>query len=108
MGWLLELPGQRSDGEHCGTHTTNGQRAAGKSLVLNSISNSFAFWVSCDVPWAIILKQSRLISCPSWLENITMSNHRIKLSLGFCVQPEVHGDNQQGVYFIMPRQVNLS
>lgn len=30
------------------------------------------------------------------------ANHHIKLSLGFGAQPEVHGDNQQGVYFIMP------
>ena len=33
------------------------------------------------------------------------ANHHIKLSLGFGAQPEVHGDNQQGVYFIMPLQV---
>lgn len=31
-------------------------------------------------------------------------NHHIKLSLGFAAQPEVHGDNHQGVYFIMPLQ----
>ena len=30
------------------------------------------------------------------------ANHHIKLSLGFGAQPEVHGDNHQGVYFIMP------
>jgi GNAT superfamily N-acetyltransferase len=35
------------------------------------------------------------------------ANHHIKLSLGFGAQPEVHGDNQQGVYFIMPLQINL-
>ncbi len=35
------------------------------------------------------------------------ANYRIKLSLGFGAQPEVHGDNEQGVYFIMPLQVNL-
>ena len=29
-------------------------------------------------------------------------NHHIKLSLGFAAQPEVHGNNHQGVYFIMP------
>jgi len=32
------------------------------------------------------------------------ANHHIKLSLGFAAQPEVHGDNHQGVYFIMPLQ----
>ena len=31
-------------------------------------------------------------------------NHHIKLSLGFAAQPEVHGDNHQGVYFVMPLQ----
>jgi len=30
------------------------------------------------------------------------ANYHIKLSLGFGVQPEVHGDNHQGAYFIMP------
>ncbi|MBP8002495.1 MAG: GNAT family N-acetyltransferase [Chloroflexi bacterium] len=30
------------------------------------------------------------------------ANYHIKLSLGFAAQPEVHGDNHQGVYFIMP------
>ena len=32
------------------------------------------------------------------------ANHHIKLSLGFAAQPEVHGDNEQGVYFLMPLQ----
>lgn len=32
------------------------------------------------------------------------ANHHIKLSLGFGAQPEVHGDDQQGVYFILPLQ----
>ncbi|HJQ31287.1 MAG TPA: GNAT family N-acetyltransferase, partial [Pyrinomonadaceae bacterium] len=32
------------------------------------------------------------------------ANHHIKLSLGFGAQPEVHGDNHQGVYFVMPLQ----
>jgi GNAT superfamily N-acetyltransferase len=35
------------------------------------------------------------------------ANHHIKLSLGFAAQPEVHGENQQGVYFIMPLQTRL-
>ena len=30
------------------------------------------------------------------------ANYHIKLSLGFAAQPEVHGDNYQGVFFIMP------
>jgi GNAT superfamily N-acetyltransferase len=30
------------------------------------------------------------------------ANHHIKLSLGFAAQPEIHGDNEQGVYFVMP------
>jgi GNAT superfamily N-acetyltransferase len=30
------------------------------------------------------------------------ANHHIKLSLGFAAQPEVHADNHQGVYFVMP------
>ena len=34
------------------------------------------------------------------------ANHHIKLSLGFGAQPEVHGDNQHGVYFIMPLRIN--
>ncbi|MFB3909455.1 MAG: GNAT family N-acetyltransferase [Candidatus Eisenbacteria bacterium] len=31
-----------------------------------------------------------------------VANYHIKLSLGFAAQPEVHGDNEQGVYFLMP------
>ncbi len=34
------------------------------------------------------------------------ANYHIKLSLGFAAQPEVHGDNHQGVYFIMPLMIN--
>ena len=36
------------------------------------------------------------------------ANHHIKLSPGFGDQPEVHGDNEQDVYFIMPLRVDLS
>jgi GNAT superfamily N-acetyltransferase len=32
------------------------------------------------------------------------ANHHIKLSLGFAAQPELHRDNKQGVYFLMPLQ----
>lgn len=30
------------------------------------------------------------------------ANYHVKLSLGFAAQPEVHGDNEQGAYFLMP------
>lgn len=30
------------------------------------------------------------------------ANYHVKLSLGFAVQPERHGENEKGVYFIMP------
>jgi GNAT superfamily N-acetyltransferase len=30
------------------------------------------------------------------------ANYHVKLSLGFAAQPEVHGDNERGVYFLMP------
>jgi len=32
------------------------------------------------------------------------ANYHIKLALGFGAQPETHGDDQHGVYFIMPLQ----
>lgn len=32
------------------------------------------------------------------------ANYHVKLSLGFAAQPEVHGENEQGVYFLMPLQ----
>ena len=35
------------------------------------------------------------------------ANHHLKLSLGFGAQPEMHGDQQQGVYFIMPLRADL-
>jgi GNAT superfamily N-acetyltransferase len=34
------------------------------------------------------------------------ANYHIKLSLGFGAQPEVHGNNEQGAYFIMPLMDN--
>ncbi len=36
------------------------------------------------------------------------ANYRIKLSLGFAAQPEVHGDNEQRVYFLMPLRGPMS
>jgi GNAT superfamily N-acetyltransferase len=30
------------------------------------------------------------------------ANYHVKLALGFAVQPEVHGENERGAYFIMP------
>jgi GNAT superfamily N-acetyltransferase len=33
------------------------------------------------------------------------ANYHLKLSLGFAVQPEVHGDNEQGSYFLMPLRI---
>jgi GNAT superfamily N-acetyltransferase len=30
------------------------------------------------------------------------ANYHIKLALGFAAQPEVHGDNEQGAYFLLP------
>jgi GNAT superfamily N-acetyltransferase len=33
------------------------------------------------------------------------ANHHLKLSLGFAVQPTVRGDDNQGVYFILPLRV---
>lgn len=34
------------------------------------------------------------------------ANHHIKLSLGFGAQPEVHGEGEKGIYFIMPLRNN--
>jgi len=36
------------------------------------------------------------------------ANYHVKLSLGFAAQPEIHGDNEQGVYFIMPLQSKVN
>ncbi len=33
------------------------------------------------------------------------ANYHVKLSLGFAVQPEVHGAGEQGCYFLMPLRV---
>ena len=35
------------------------------------------------------------------------ANYHIKLSLGFAAQPEVHGDDEQGVYVLMPLRREL-
>ena len=55
--------------------------------------------------WAI--ERGRELNCyqlASYSSYGRESNYHIKLSLGFGAQPEVHGDNEQGVYFIMPLQ----
>lgn len=51
------------------------------------------------------LRRAREIGCyqvASYSSYGRDANHHIKLSLGFAAQPEVHGDNHQGVYFLMP------
>jgi GNAT superfamily N-acetyltransferase len=35
------------------------------------------------------------------------ANYHVKLSLGFAVQPEIHGEHEMGVYFVMPLQSDL-
>lgn len=35
------------------------------------------------------------------------ANYHVKLSLGFAVQPEAHGEHEQGVYFLLPL-INLT
>lgn len=34
------------------------------------------------------------------------ANYHVKLSLGFAAQPEVHGNNHQGCYFLMPLRLS--
>jgi GNAT superfamily N-acetyltransferase len=53
------------------------------------------------------LRRAKVLGCyqvSSYSSYGRDANHHIKLSLGFAAQPEVHGDNHQGVYFIMPLQ----
>lgn len=53
--------------------------------------------------WAI--RRARELGCyqvASYSSYDKKANYHIKLSLGFAAQPEVHGDNEQGVYFLMP------
>lgn len=53
--------------------------------------------------WAI--RRARELGCyqvASYSGYDKEANYHIKLSLGFAAQPEVHGDNEQGVYFLMP------
>lgn len=53
--------------------------------------------------WAI--SRARSLGCyqvASYSSYDKEANYHVKLSLGFAAQPEVHGDNEQGVYFLMP------
>jgi GNAT superfamily N-acetyltransferase len=53
--------------------------------------------------WAI--RRARELGCyqlASYSSYGRDANHHIKLSLGFAAQPEVHGNQEQGVYFLMP------
>lgn len=52
-----------------------------------------------------VIARARALGChqvASYSSYDREANYRIKLSLGFAAQPEVHGDNEQGVYFLMP------
>jgi GNAT superfamily N-acetyltransferase len=53
--------------------------------------------------WAI--ERARGLGChqvASYSSYDREANYHVKLSLGFAAQPEVHGDNERGVYFLMP------
>jgi GNAT superfamily N-acetyltransferase len=53
------------------------------------------------------IRRAKVLGCyqvASYSSYGRAANHHIKLSLGFAAQPEVHGDNHQGVYFLMPLQ----
>ena len=52
-----------------------------------------------------VIRRARSLGChqvASYSSYGHAANYHIKLSLGFAAQPEVHGDNHQGVYFILP------
>ena len=58
-----------------------------------------------------VIRRARALGChqvASYSCYDRMANYHIKLSLGFAVQPEVHGDNVQGVYFLMPLRPAIS
>lgn len=51
------------------------------------------------------IRRARELGChqvASYSSYDRAANYHLKLSLGFAVQPEVHGDNEQGSYFLMP------
>jgi GNAT superfamily N-acetyltransferase len=52
-----------------------------------------------------VIRRARELGChqvASYSCYDKVANHHIKLSLGFAAQAEVHGENEQGVYFLMP------
>ena len=57
------------------------------------------------------IRRARELGCyqvASYSNYDRAANYHLKLSLGFAAQPEVHGDNHQGSYFLMPlRNPNL-
>lgn len=55
-----------------------------------------------------VIRRARELGCyqvASYSSYGRDANYHVKLSLGFAVQPEVHGDNEQGSYFLMPLRV---
>lgn len=51
------------------------------------------------------IRRARELGCyqiASYSSYDRAANYHLKLSLGFAVQPEVHGDNERGSYFLMP------
>ena len=52
-----------------------------------------------------VIRRARELGCyqvASYSSYGRDANYHVKLSLGFAVQPEVHGDHEQGSYFLMP------
>ncbi len=52
-----------------------------------------------------VIEHARGLNChqvASYSSYDKEANYHIKLSLGFAAQPEVHGDAERGVYFLMP------
>lgn len=54
------------------------------------------------------IRLARALGCyqlASYSDYSREANYHVKLSLGFAVQPEVHGDDEKGSYFLMPLRV---
>jgi GNAT superfamily N-acetyltransferase len=51
------------------------------------------------------IRRAKALGCyqlASYSAYHSAANHHVKLALGFAVQPEEHGDHEQGVYFLLP------
>ncbi len=90
---------------HCPTLTLNGQTLVEAKIHAFAVHPGFrnqGIGTALQKRAILLAKQLGCYQLASYSSYGRDANFHVKLSLGFCVQPEVHGNQEKGVYFILP------